>query len=295
MSLTPRRFLPWTIGSFCFALLQFPNALASTNYNVYNYDVAPTFTPDGRLLQVEYASVASELSAPLLAIQAEDETLILMTVKNVNTPQNRIVIVPVHSDGKRQEASRICVAMSGVLADSIALIQVGLKETSEQYRRYRTPMSVLQLAIAMANACQSHSFGGGIRPFGCTLLTCGFSSTGSLCMYQTDPSGAIMEAPATGAPPSTPCIRWVVGGNSAVQRKVRKRLDASLSKSKKGSSISALVASVGKVLLKETQKEQGDGGSADPSQGYTSLEVVVINRKLGCYRLSNAQISSIMR
>jgi 20S proteasome alpha/beta subunit len=257
--------------------------------------MAPTFTPDGRLLQVEYASVASELSAPILALQVDENTLILMTVKSKNTPQNRIVILPVRGDGKHPESSRMCVAMSGVLADSLCLIQVGLKEASEHYRLYHSPMTVLQFATAMANACQSHSFGGGIRPFGCTLLTCGFSSTGLLAMYQTDPSGALVESRASDVPLSTPCIRWVVGGSSAVQRKVRKRLDSSLSKFKKVVSISELLVSAGKVLVKETQKQVGDGGTTDGAQDSTTLEVVVINRKLGCYRLSNTQIHSIMK
>jgi len=269
---------------------QYANASANYNYNVYNYDMAPTFTPDGRLLQVEYASVASELSAPVLVVQANDSTLILMTIKNSNSPQNRIIIVPVRGDGKRQEASRMCVAMSGVLADSLCLIQVGLKEASEQYRLCRSPMTVLQLATAMANACQSHSFGGGIRPFGCTLLTCGFSSTGHFNMYQIDPSGAMMEA--RGADSSKPCIQWVVGGSSTVQRKVRKRLHSSLSKFTKDSSIAELLAFAGKVLLKESLKESGNGDGTSGSLG--SLEIVVINRKLGCYRLSNSQISALM-
>ena len=272
-------------------LLQFryANAASNYNYNVYNYDMAPTFTPDGRLLQVEYASVASELSTPILAVQADESTVILMTIKNSNSPQNRIIVMPVRGDGKRQEPPRMCVAMSGVLADSLCLIQVGLKEASEQYRLYRSPMTVLQLATAMANACQSHSFGGGIRPFGCTLLTCGFSNTGHFNMYQIDPSGAMVEA--TEADASKPCIRWVVGGSSMVQRKIRKRLDSSLSKFTNESAITDLIASAGKVLLKETLKEKGKG---EGSLGFRTLEVVVINRKLGCYRLSNAQISSTM-
>jgi len=288
---------------------------STTNYNVYNYDMAPTFTPDGRLLQVEYASVASESSAPILAIQVDDDTLILMTIKNSNSPQNRIVILPIWGeDGKRQSRQqiqgRVCIAMSGVLADSLCLIQVGLKEASEQYRKYRSPMTTLQVATAMADACQRHSFGGGIRPFGCTLLTCGFSSPSSttnggiLSMYQTDPSGAMIDASTSSdTPPTTsPYVRWIVGGSTTIQRKVRKRLDTTLSKwnkeSSSSSSISTLIASVGKAFLKETQKLQTDGGSGGSdttTRRYTTLEVVVMNRKLGCYRLSNKEIGPLLK
>ncbi len=109
-------------------------------------------------------------------------------------------------------------------------------------------------------------------------------------MYQIDPSGAMMEA--RGADSSKPCIQWVVGGSSTVQRKVRKRLHSSLSKFTKDSSIAELIAFAGKVLLKESLKESGNGDGTSGSLG--SLEIVVINRKLGCYHLSNSQISALM-
>jgi hypothetical protein len=42
------------------------SSLANQNYNAYNYDMTtPLFTPDGRLLQVEYASRAATHSSPV--------------------------------------------------------------------------------------------------------------------------------------------------------------------------------------------------------------------------------------
>lgn len=261
--------------------------------------MAPTFTPDGRLLQVEYASTASELSAPIFAVQADEDTLILVTTKHSNTPQNRLIILPVRGDGKEQVAPSICVAMSGVLADSISLIQVALKEASEQHRLFRSPMSPLQLATTVANACQSHSFGGGIRPFGSTLLTCGFSGAGTLCMYQTDPSGAIVDAITavadTDTTTSSKIIRWVVGGNPTAQRKLQKRIEASLSKAKRSSSLSNMVSLVAKTLLQETRKQQKETKVGDFTQGSISIEAVIVHRRLGCYRLSNKQINAILK
>jgi 20S proteasome alpha/beta subunit len=294
-----------------------PSASASTNYNynAYKYDMAPTFTPDGRLLQVEYASTAAELSTPIVALQFDNETLVLMTLKSPTTPQNRIIVLPARGDGKDEGNSHssssshvVCIAMSGVLADSISLIQVGLKEASEHYKQFHAPTTALRLATSMANACQSHCFGGGIRPYGCTLLACGFSSSGELVLYQTDPSGAILEAtiPAAASSSSTPFalrrapfLRWLTGGSTSLQQKIRKQLDSQLYRSSKGNSppLLDMLAFVGRTLLKETQKQKGGGGVGGKDAaalGAMSFEVIVMNRKLGCYRLSRNQIRSIM-
>lgn len=291
----------WTRASFLLYCMILGVVSSSTNYNynAYNYDMAQTFTPDGRLLQVEYASSAAELSTPIVAVQIDNETLVLMTIKSTTSPQNRIVVLPNHypNDGGRRhvKSSNMCVAMSGVLADSISLLQVGLGEASEQHRRYHAPMTVLKFAMSMANACQRHSFGGGIRPYGCTLLTCGFTSTGELVLYQTDPSGAILEATAPSTMERGPFLRWIVGGSTSVQRRFRKKVDSGLQKlyGKKTLPLLDVLALVGKALLKETQKEANKDAAGSGDSGQMTFEVVILNGKLGCYRLTKSQILHI--
>ena len=105
-----------------------------SNYNAYNYDMAtPQFTPDGKLLQVEYASAATDLSSPLVALQTRNNTLVLIALKKSNT-QNRIALLQ----------DNICVAMSGVLADSLALLQFVLKEASKNFLRCKKELSILK-------------------------------------------------------------------------------------------------------------------------------------------------------
>jgi 20S proteasome alpha/beta subunit len=231
----------------------------SKSYNVYNYDqTTPQFTPDGRLLQVEYASLAAEHSSPLVALllpmgrhhhqqpqqqggndkkdelaNRDEQALVLVTVKtmasttsteldqesnSVSTTSttasatsptvlachNRLVIVP----SPVSSSEDVVIAMSGVLADCVALLQKMWKESSRHYQQFQTTMSVQQIAQVMADACQTHTFGGGIRPFGATMLVCGMAqsasrrmldssggiatpTTTSMQMIQTDPSGAM--------------------------------------------------------------------------------------------------------
>jgi hypothetical protein len=213
------------------------NASSSTgttkNYNIYNYDqTGQQFTPDGRLLQVEYASNAAELSSPLVVVEClpaiSHETdhqastpypcLILMTVpRRMHAPQRRIVILdhesqPRHPDASsrssRSSSAVVVVAMTGILADSLALLQATLEKDAEHVRRFQTPLGPVSLARTMADECQSRVFGGGIRPYGSTMLVVGYEEETVVAdpaddddkthvqhrsvIFQTDPSGALL-------------------------------------------------------------------------------------------------------
>lgn len=71
----------------------------------------------------------------------------------------------------------------------------------------------------MGDKCQQNSFGGGIRPFGAEIVVCGTDPEGSLVVYVTQPSGAILGY-------TRPSLEHgkVVGGNS----KKRERLQTIL-------------------------------------------------------------------
>ena len=299
------------------------------SYNVYNFDqTTPQFTPDGRLLQVEYASSAAERSTPLVALtlplpletegdeQVEvssslqrnyEQALVLISVQPLkskpatmekngihnrekdgtdprdegeSTPpiftacHNRLVIIPSshndfpNNDGRRSNNCRdIVVAMSGVLADCVALLQKVWDQASRNYQLYQTHLSCVQVAQELADACQVHSFGGGIRPFGSTMLICGMNDGSNSenvrhTIMQTDPSGAILVVPGhstlpQGGSPTTEntspsssskpknhrwfrrlgnnkrsnnnsYVRWIAGGTSSQKRQLESRLEQEL-------------------------------------------------------------------
>ena len=244
----------------------------------------PQFTPDGRLLQVEYASAASDLSSPLVALQLNNNTLVLIALKKSNT-QNRIAVL---------QDKKVCVAMSGVLADSVALLQFVLKESSKHFLRCKKELSLLQIATTIANACQLHSFGGGIRPYGCSMLVCGFVGEQNT-IYQTDPSGAIIEA--TPSSDSMNQLRWLVGGSQSLRLLLRKRIDQELDRQRNNekASISDMIATVSRILMKETKKQaKGDKSASSSDETQTAFEVVILSPSLGCHRLTEDQLTAIM-
>lgn len=203
-------------------------------YNVYNYDqTTPQFTPDGRLLQVEYASSAADRSPPLVVLEcispATDEdgdedddsmlsypcTILITIPKQVHSPQNRIVIVNEKDFVDDQGSRSYCVAMSGILSDSLALLQAGMKVAAQDSLQYQRPFGMESLTQALADECQSRVFAGGLRPYGSTLLLCGYNNEDAMIpveepndqgdvirgrmqtfrssIYQTDPSGGILQ------------------------------------------------------------------------------------------------------
>jgi len=234
-------------------------------YNVYNYDqTTPQFTPDGRLLQVEYASSAADLSPPLVVFECVSPTTnsnsdndndsdnslsypctVLITVpKQSHSPQNRIVII---EKKDYDEHRSYCVAMSGILADSLALLQAGMKVAAQHSLQYRTFFGMESLTQTLADECQSRVFAGGLRPYGSTLLLCGYKHhdyndegnsgyknitnygnrnyQGKLfqsLIYQTDPSGGILQHH----------IRPVSGEDKRQQKQRHSRSAASNSSSK---------------------------------------------------------------
>ena len=209
------------------------------NYNVYNYDqTTPQFTPDGRLLQVEYASSAADLSPPLVVLEFFDDddhhhkdneslaypcTVLITIQKQPSSPQDRIIIIEKNRpDDQRNRNPRhrsYCVAMSGILADSLALLQAGMKVAAQHSLQYQDSLGMESLAQALADECQSRVFAGGLRPYGSTLLLCGYDDRMidddeiileegddkvnidkkyrrklfQSLIYQTDPSGGILQ------------------------------------------------------------------------------------------------------
>lgn len=272
------------------------NAAAAGNYNIYNYDIAPTFTPDGRLLQVEYASAAAEHSAPIIALQVDQSTLVLMAVKNPESPQNRIIVLPADPDKPKRQ---ICIAMTGILADSLSLVQVALQQAAQYKQQFRTPWTVVQMATALADACQNHAFGGGIRPYGATMLACGFQGTEVIpVLYQTDPSGGLLEItfPMMSDASSNPVnVCWIGGGSSSIQRQIRKRLTASLHATRKNKPqpLQDSLAAAARILMQETSKNDASKRGKSSSVA-VSLEVVVLNPAMGCRRLSSKQVRAIL-
>ena len=157
------------------------------------YDRAITvFSPDGRLYQVEYAREAVKRGTTAVGIKAKDG-VVLIVDKRVSS--KLLEASSIEKIFKIDE--HIGVASSGLVGDARALVDRARVECQVNRVSYDEPIEVEALSKKLCDHMQSLTQYGGIRPYGTALLIAGVSD-GEVRLFETDPSGTLLEYKATG-------------------------------------------------------------------------------------------------
>jgi proteasome alpha subunit len=157
------------------------------------YDRAITvFSPDGRLYQVEYAREAVKRGTTAVGIKAKDG-VVLIVDKRVNS--KLLEASSIEKIFKIDE--HIGVASSGLVGDARALVDRARVECQINRVSYDEPIEVEVLSKKLCDHMQTLTQYGGIRPYGTALLIAGVSG-GEVRLFETDPSGTLLEYKATG-------------------------------------------------------------------------------------------------
>ncbi len=157
------------------------------------YDRAITvFSPDGRLYQVEYAREAVKRGTTAVGIKAKDG-VVLIVDKRVSS--KLLEASSIEKIFKIDE--HIGVASSGLVGDARALVDRARIECQINRVSYDEPIEVEALSKKLCDHMQSLTQYGGIRPYGTALLIAGVSD-GQARLFETDPSGTLLEYKATG-------------------------------------------------------------------------------------------------
>ena len=156
------------------------------------YDRAITvFSPDGRLFQVEYAREAVKRGTTSIGIKCS-EGIVLAVDKR--TTSNLVEATSIEKIFKIDE--HIGAATSGLVADARALVERARVEAQINKITYSEPISVDSLSKKLCDMLQMYTQNGGVRPFGSALIIGGVYD-GSCKLFETDPSGALIEYKAT--------------------------------------------------------------------------------------------------
>jgi 20S proteasome subunit alpha 5 len=158
-----------------------------------------TFSPEGRLFQVEYAIEAIKIGTTAIGIATEEGVVIAVEKRLLSPLQEPASVEKIY-----EIDSHIGVAMSGLSADARTLVDHARSESQYHRFTYNEPMPVESLTQAVCDLALQFGESGEekamSRPFGVALLVAGWDHKGP-CLYHTDPSGTFtrFDAKAIGA------------------------------------------------------------------------------------------------
>jgi len=164
------------------SLLFVPPIIAAMD-SQYSFSLT-TFSPSGKLLQIEYALNRVAEGRPALGIKAKNG-VVLATEKKSPSP-----LVDESTIAKIENLSEnVGVAYAGMPPDYRVLLRRGRKMAQQYFTTYRELIPVSQIVREEAAVMQEFTQSGGVRPFGISLMMAGYDDSGPQ-LFQVDPSGS---------------------------------------------------------------------------------------------------------
>jgi len=152
------------------------------------YDRAITlFSPDGRLLQVEYAKKTVKQGSTAIGFMCKDGVLLVTDKRIVDK-----LIVAEAVEKIFQVDEHIIATASGILSDARVLIERAQLKAQQNRVTYDNPIDTLSIVKDISNLAQMTTQSGGLRPFGVSLLIAGIDEDGAK-LFETDPTGIFFQ------------------------------------------------------------------------------------------------------
>tara|TARA_B100000683_G_scaffold267687_1_gene301750 strand:- start:1681 stop:2403 length:723 start_codon:yes stop_codon:yes gene_type:complete len=143
-----------------------------------------TFSPDGRLFQVEYARESVKRGTTTAGLKFKDGVVLVCDKRIVSR-----LIIPESIEKMFKIDNHIGIATSGLVADARQLVARARVEAQVNRITYADKVPIDVLVKRICDFKQSFTQYGGSRPFGTALLIGGVDENG-IHLYETDPSGA---------------------------------------------------------------------------------------------------------
>ncbi|KAG7449334.1 20S proteasome subunit [Guyanagaster necrorhizus] len=148
------------------------------------YDLsASTYSPDGRIFQVEYANKAVENSGTAIGLRVKGG-VVLAVEKLVHSK----LLVPGANRRIQTVDRHIGMATAGLLADGRHLANRARDEASNYRELYRTPPPLKSLADRLGLYVQAYTLYSSVRPFGISTIFGAVDKDGP-SLYVVEPSG----------------------------------------------------------------------------------------------------------
>jgi len=154
-------------------------------HQIMGYDrTSAIFSPDGHLLQVEYAEKTVRLGSSSIGLVASDGIVI---VADKRIKDNLMLI---ESTAKIYEIdSHIAGTAAGILSDARILIEKSQLLAQQHRVLYDSAIDIESIVREIANIKQTYTQYGGARPFGVAMMISGIDINEKKSLFITDVTG----------------------------------------------------------------------------------------------------------
>ncbi|KAG0644172.1 nucleophile aminohydrolase [Tuber brumale] len=151
-----------------------------------NYDNdSVTFSPQGRIFQVEYALEAIKQGSVAVGLVSKTHAVLVALKRNaeeLGSYQKKIIGIDTH----------LGVALAGLAPDARVLSNFMRQQSMSSRLLYNRPVPISRVVNAIANKAQVNTQHYGRRPYGVGLLVAGVDETGPH-LWEFQPSGMVLE------------------------------------------------------------------------------------------------------
>jgi len=155
-------------------------------YRNHQYDTdCITWSPAGRILQIEYAMEAVKQGTPVLGLRSATHAVIV-TYKRAQSELAQ------HQQKVFKIDDHMCIGISGLTADARVLAEYMRTECLNHRYIYDSPMNIGRLVGQIADKSQQKTQNSSKRPYGVGLLVAGCDEKGPQ-LFETCPSGNSFE------------------------------------------------------------------------------------------------------
>ena len=150
------------------------------------YDSSLQYSPQGRVLQVEYAKRRTDKGSPVIGIKCSDGVLLVSIPLR---PKNKLHVR--HLQKVFLVDQHVCLAATGLLVDAKGVVEAA-KKLCLQYRiGFQSNIPIEQLASELAALMHAQTRRLSSRPLGVSLLVVGFDDDLGSQVYQINPEGTL--------------------------------------------------------------------------------------------------------
>jgi len=149
------------------------------------YDLSvSTYSPDGRVFQVEYANKAVENAGTAIGLRVKDGVVfavekLIQSKLLIPGSNRRIASIDDHAG----------MATAGLLADGRHLANRARDEANGYRDHYRTQIPLKILTDRIGQYCQAYTLYTSVRPFGVSAIIGGIDKVSGPVLYCIEPSG----------------------------------------------------------------------------------------------------------